>query len=244
MFGGLSMIYGTVAVAAIALGVGAPLGVGAAVFLREIGPRRIRSVGKAAFELLAGVPSVVYGLLGVLYLRGWVFRSLGSFELLSGDTLLTAGLLLAVMILPTVMTLADDALAAVPGVLRESARGLGMTRSETIRSVVFPSAARGIVAAVLLGLGRAIGETIAVFLLVGRADNRLPSWLFSLRPLLGPGQTITTKLGGAETNIAYGDALHWGALAGLGLTLLVLTLALTLVAEAMLLWRRNVATAH
>lgn len=136
-FGALPMIYGTVVVSAIAILCGAPIGIGAAVFLREVAPRRLRAAGKAAFELLAGVPSVVFGLLGVLYLRGWVFRASAPFDPLSGDTLLTAGLLLAVMILPTVITLTDDALASVPAAARESARALGLTRAQTVVSVVF-----------------------------------------------------------------------------------------------------------
>lgn len=242
-FGALPMLYGTVVVSGIALVCGAPVGIGAAVFLREIAPWRVRALGKAAFELLAGVPSVVFGLLGVLYLRNFVFRVTAPFDPLSGDTLLTAGLLLAVMILPTVITLTDDALASVPVASRESARALGLTRAQTVLSVLFPRAARGIGAALLLALGRAIGETIAVFLVVGRADNRLPSFFFSARPLIEAGQTLTSKLGGAETSIAYGDPLHWGALAGLGLLLLALTIGITLAAETLLLKRKYVPTA-
>lgn len=239
-FGALPMIYGTVVVSAIAILCGAPIGIGAAVFLREVAPRRLRAAGKAAFELLAGVPSVVFGLLGVLYLRGWVFRASAPFDPLSGDTLLTAGLLLAVMILPTVITLTDDALASVPAAARESARALGLTRAQTVVSVVFPRASRGVGAAILLALGRAIGETIAVFLVVGRADNRLPTSVFSLSPVFEAGQTLTSKLGGAEVNIAYGDPLHWGALVGLGLLLLLLTVTITLVADALLTARSHV----
>ncbi len=227
-FGALPMIYGTVAAAAVALAVAAPLGLGAALFTAEVLPASWRMAVKLPVELLAGVPSVVYGLLGLLLLRDWVYRLLRPFDPLSGDTLLTAGLLLAVMILPTVMTLADDALRGVPASQRRAARGLGLTGAEAAWGVSLPRALPGLAAALLLGLGRALGETIAVFLVVGRQDNQLPERLLSLAPLARPGQTLTSKLGGAETFIAWGDPLHWGAICGLGLVLLALVVGLTL----------------
>lgn len=229
-FGVLPMIYGTVVVASIAILIAAPLGLGAAVCSAEILPSRVRLAVKLVIELLAGIPSVVYGLLGILFLRDWVYDGLRLAELdpLSGDTLLTAGLLLAVMILPTVMTLGDDALRAVPAAQRKAARGLGLTRVETIFSVALPQATRGLVAAIMLALGRALGETIAVFLVVGRQDNQWPERLTSLRPVVQAGQTLSSKLGGSETNIAYGDPLHWGAIVGLGLLLFALVAVLTL----------------
>lgn len=227
-FGAASMIYGTLMVAAVALGLATPIGIGAAIFTSEFLPRRLRVPVKVSIELLAGVPSVVYGLLGILLLRNWVYDLLEPFEPLSGDTLLTAGLLLSVMILPTVMTLAEDALRGVPAAQRLAARGLGLTASEVVVRISLPQAAPGILAAVLLSLGRALGEMIAVFLVVGRQDNQWPSPLYSLRPLLESGQTLSSKLGGAETNIAYGDPLHWAAMVGLALVLLGLATVLTL----------------
>ncbi|HEX9671195.1 MAG TPA: phosphate ABC transporter permease subunit PstC [Thermoanaerobaculia bacterium] len=221
-FGALPMVYGTFVVSAVALAVAAPLGLGAAICTAELLPRRARLLVKLAVELLAAVPSVVYGLLGVLLLRGWVARLLAPWEPLSGDTLLTAGLLLAVMVLPTVTTLADDALRGVPAAAREGARALGLNQSEAIVAVVLRQARPGLLSAVLLGLGRALGETIAVFLIVGRQDNQWPERLLSFAPLAGAGQTLTTKLGSSEAFIAYGDPLHWGALVGLGLVLLVM----------------------
>ncbi len=227
-FGTLPMIYGTIVVALIALLLAAPLGFGAAIFTAEYLPRRARLAVKVLIELLAGVPSVVYGLLGILLLRDWIYDGFAKFEPLSGDTLLTAGVLLAVMILPTIVTLSDDALRGVPAAQRRAARGLGLTHAETVLSIAIPQAKRGLGAALLLALGRALGETIAVFLVVGRQDNNLPEHLFSLRAWLGAGQTITSKLGGSETNIAYGDPLHWGAMIGLALLLLIMTGTVTL----------------
>lgn len=230
-FGSLSMIYGTVAVATIALFLAVPIGVGAAIFSSEYLPPRWRLAVKITIELLAGVPSVVYGLLGILFLRGWIYQLLTPLDPVSGDTLLTAGVLLAAMVLPTVMTLSDDALQGVAHLQRTVARGLGLTRAETVIHVTLPQARAGLVAAGLLGLGRALGETIAVFLVVGRQDNRWPEHLFSLQPLAEAGQTMTSKLGGSETNIAYGSSLHWGAMVTLGLILLAMVGVCTAVAN-------------
>jgi phosphate transport system permease protein len=228
-FGALAMIFGTVVVSFLALLFAAPFGIGAAIFTAEYLPTRARLGVKIVIELLAGVPSVVYGLLAVLFLRNWVYCLLEPFEPLSGDTLLTAGIVLGVMVLPTVMSLSDDALRGVPAAQRHAARGLGMTHAETVLAVSLPQAFPSIVAALLLGVGRALGETIAVFLVVGRQDNQWPEALFSLRPLIEGGQTLTSKLGGSETHIAYGDPLHWAAMMGLGLVLLALAAAVTLV---------------
>ncbi|MDX1501324.1 MAG: phosphate ABC transporter permease subunit PstC [Thermoanaerobaculia bacterium] len=239
LFGALPMIYGTVVVAAIALVLATPVALGAALFTGEFLGGRRRLWIKIPVELLAGVPSVVYGLLGLLLLREWIYRLLEPWDPLSGDTLLTGGVLLAVMILPTVMTLADDALRGVPASQRKAARGLGLTATEVAWRVSLPAARPGLVAAILLGLGRALGETIAVFLVIGRQDNRWPEPLWSLAPVTGAGQTLTTKLGGSETWIAYGDPLHWGAMVGLAVILLALVLSLSLAGGSLALAGRK-----
>ncbi len=235
VFGALPMIYGTLVVAFIALLLAAPVGIGAAIFTAEFLPKKMRLAVKITIELLAGVPSVVYGLLGILFLRNWVYALFTHFDLLSGDTLLTAGILLGVMVLPTIMTLADDALRGVPAEQRRAARSLGLTATETVLGITLPQAWRGLVAALLLGLGRALGETIAVFLVVGRQDNNLPQNIFSVRAWLDAGQTLSSKLGGSETNIAYGSTLHWAAMVGLALILMGLVLGATLAGA----WQRN-----
>jgi phosphate transport system permease protein len=231
-FGALPMIYGSLVVALIALLIAAPLGFGAAICTAEYLPRSLRLGVKVLIELLAGVPSVVYGLLGILLLRDWIYDLFAQFDPLSGDTLLTAGVLLGVMVLPTIVTLSDDALRGVPAAQRRAARALGLTRAETILAVALPQARRGLGAALLLGFGRALGETIAVFLVVGRQDNNLPEQWTSPMKWLESGQTITSKLGSSETNIAYGDPLHWAAIVGLGLLLLAMTGAVTLLGTA------------
>lgn len=230
-FGAASMLFGSTAVAVLALMLSVPVAIAAAVFMSEMCTRRLRVALKVAVELLAGIPSVVYGLLGVLFLRDWIARAYERFgvDALSADTLLTAGVLLAVMVLPTITTLADDALHAVPRAAREASRGLGLTRAETISAVVVPRAAAGLIGAVLLGFGRAVGETIAVFLVVGRADNRP----LSFGALFDAGQTITSKLGGSETSIAVGDPMHTSAMVALGMVLLVVVLAVTFAADVL-----------
>jgi len=241
-FGAAPMIYGSVIVALIALVLAAPVGISAAVFGVEYLPRKLRLGLKITVELLAGVPSVVYGLLGILLLRNWIYELFENFDLLSGDTLLTAAVLLAVMVLPTIMTLADDALRGVSGSQRMAARGLGLNATETALHVSLPQAFPGLLAAVLLAFGRAIGETIAVFLVIGRQDNQWPASPLTLSPLLESGQTLTSKLGGSETNIAYGQPLHWAAMMGLGLLLLTLVIGVTLGAAGLQRFsRRNEA---
>jgi len=229
-YGALGLIVGTFAVTGISLLIAVPVGLGAAVYISEFAKGKAKETLKIIIELLAGVPSVVYGLLGILLLRDWIYELFARFDPLSGDTLLTAGVLLAVMVLPTVVTLSDDALRSVPATQRRAARALGLTRGETVLHIALPQARRGLGAALLLALGRALGETIAVFLVVGRQDNHLPSQWLALRPLLESGQTLTSKLGSSETNIGYGDPLHWAAIVGLGLILFVLTGGLTVLA--------------
>ncbi len=226
-FGVLPMVYGTLAVSGLALALAAPVGVGTAIFTSEYLSPRWRYAVKGAIELLAGVPSVVYGLLGAVVLREAMVGVLAPFEPLSGDSLATAGVLLAVMILPTAVSLADDALSGVPKELKRAARGLGLSHAQTIRAATLPLALPGIAAALVLALGRALGETIAIFLVIGRQDGQWPERLLGLASLAEAGQTLTTKLGGAEIHIAYRDPLHWAALAGLVVILLTLSVGIS-----------------
>lgn len=169
-------------------------------------------------ELLAAVPSIVYGLVGIAVVRPFV-STVGDVP--GGDSLLAAGFVLAVMVLPTIVAVSVDALAAVPDSAREAALALGLTRREVIGSAVLPLARPGMRAAVLLGLARALGETIAVFLVIGRADGRLPDPASALSSLLSPGQTLTTKLGGPEPVLAGAVGDHRAALAAVALLLLL-----------------------
>lgn len=177
--------------------------------MRELTAPRLRRPLRAAAELLAAVPSIVYGLLGVVVLRPLVSE---VFDVPGGDSLLAAGLLLAVMVLPTVIAVSVDALDDVPAETREAAAALGLRRTEVVRAAVLPMARPGLVAAALLGLARALGETVAVFLVIGRVDGRLPSLSGIFDSLVRPGQTLTTKLGGPEPLLAGTAGPHWAAL--------------------------------
>jgi phosphate transport system permease protein len=235
-FGILPMVYGSGVVAAVGIAIASVLGVGGAVFLEEFMPRSPRVVCRAMIELLAGVPSVVYGLLGMLLLRNWIYHLLAHWHPPSGDTLLTAGILLGIMVVPTVMTLSVDALGGVPASRRQAARALGLNRTEVVLAVGLPEALPGLCSAVLLGLGRAFGETVAIFLVIGRQDNQWSVRFPSLHSLVASGQTLTSKLGGPETFIAYSNRLHWAAMMGLGVVLLALVLGITLAGAALRRW--------
>ncbi|MFQ5480373.1 MAG: phosphate ABC transporter permease subunit PstC [Thermodesulfobacteriota bacterium] len=220
IYGALPMLYGTFTVTLIALLIAMPLGIGSAVITSEFLTGRTRHIVKSLMELLAAIPGVVYGLIGIVLLTTGV-RDI--FGLIDGNTIFTAGALLGIMILPTIMTLSDDAMRSVPGPLRREARALGLTGGETIRRVVLPGAMKGMAGAVLLGVSRAMGETISVMLVIGGMD-RVPSPIYNV---FTSGQSITSKLGreGAE---ALGMGLQWSALAGLGLMLFISVMALTL----------------
>ena len=228
-YGAAAMLWGTLVVSAVALSLAVPVGWAAAVGLAEHLPARAARPLRTGVELLAAVPSIVYGLVGIALVRPLVAR-LGDVP--GGDSLLAAGLVLAVMVLPTVVAVSVDALAAVPDSVREAAASLGLTRSEVVRSAVLPLARPGMRAAVLLGLARALGETIAVFLVIGRADGRLPtSPSQAWHSLVEPGQTLTTKLGGPEPLLAGAVGPHRAALCALALLLLA-GVALSTVAGA------------
>ncbi|MEU4986720.1 phosphate ABC transporter permease subunit PstC [Streptomyces sp. NPDC021969] len=225
VYGGLAMIYGTAVVSALALVIAVPISWAAAVALSEYLPPRLSRPLRMCVELLAAVPSIVYGLIGIMVVRP-VIAQIGDVP--GGDSLAAAGIVLAVMITPTIVAVSVDALAAVPDHVRESAYSLGLTRREVVRSAVLPLARSGMRAAVLLGLARALGEAIAVFLVVGRADGRLPtSFGGFLDSLTHPGQTLTTKLAGPEPVLAGTSGPYFAALCALGLILLALVAAAT-----------------
>ena len=218
-YGALPMIFGSLMVTGLAVVMVLPFALGSAILTSEFLNGRYRLMVKAAMELLAGVPGIIYGLIGIALLTVWVRDVFG---LIDGNTLFTAGLLLAVMILPTVMTLSEDALRAVPGEFRDTALSLGLTRMEMALQVVVPQALPGLAGAVFLGLGRAMGETIAVMLVIGGID-RMPQPWFNL---FAPGQSIPSKIG-REAAEALGFDVQWSALIALGLVLFVMVMTLT-----------------
>jgi phosphate transport system permease protein len=220
-FGVLPLITGTLWTTAIALALAIPVGLGAAIYLSEYASTRTRKVLKPTLELLAGVPSVVYGLFAVVFvgpviLNDWLGIEVGTFSVLS------AGLVLGVMIIPTVASLAEDAMSAVPRSLREASYGLGANRMRTVLRVVFPAAISGIAASIVLGLSRAVGETMIVAMAAGSQAKMVTD------PLEG-GQTMTGFIASAALGDSVQGSLQYNTLFAVGLTLFVITLVINLV---------------
>lgn len=210
------MIVGTAAVTAGALAFGVPLGVACAVVLGEMASRRTRELLKPAIEILAGIPSVVFGFIGISVVLPWIRLYLGG----PGASGLAGALILGVMILPTIIAISLDALRAVPRSYRDASLAMGATEWQTIWRVVLPAARSGILAAVILGVGRAVGETMAVVMVTGNAVQ-LP--LSPLEPL----RTLTANL---ALEMAYASGDHRAALFATGIVLFVVIVALNTVA--------------
>lgn len=190
------------------------------LFTSEVLPDRLRPYARSLLEIMAGIPSIVFGLMGVAFLNIWIEE---LFLLQTGRTVLSAGFLLALMILSTIVALSDDALRNVPDEYRHRGQELGLYRRELCRELLFPLAKPGIKGGVLLGAGRALGETMAVMLVIGGVD-RIPTPFYNM---LTPGQTITSKLGRELTETSFGS-LHFSALVLMGLLLLGAVLLITL----------------
>jgi phosphate transport system permease protein len=233
-FGALPFIYGTVVTSVLAMLLAVPASVGMAVFLVEMAPAWARPVVSFLIETLAAIPSVVYGLWGLFILVPWLrgsvepllARALGFLPLFQGPPIglgyLAAGVVLAVMILPTISSVSIEVLKTVPAPLREGAYGLGATRWEAIRMAVLPYARSGIMGGALLGLGRALGETMAVTMVIGNSPSIHAS-------LFAPGYTLPAVI--ANEFAEATGAIQVGALAALGLVLFGLSLVLNAVAR-------------
>ncbi len=228
LFGVLPLVVGTVLVSIVAILIALPLGLGVAVYLSELAGERTRKLMKPTIELLAGIPSVVYGFFGLVVLVPIVQQTFG---LAVGETALTGSLILAIMALPTIITVAEDALRNTPRAMREASLALGATHWQTIYKVVIPYSASGISAAVVLGIGRAIGETMAVLMVTGNAAI-LPTSLFD--PIRSIPATIAAELGEAPTGGA-----HYQALFMLGSILFVITMLISIAAEVISKQKHN-----
>jgi phosphate transport system permease protein len=215
-YGITPMIAGSAVVTLGALLFGVPLGIACAIVLGEMAPARARQILKPAIEILAAIPSVVYGFMGIVVVLPFIRQNLGG----PGASSLAASLILGVMILPTIIAISLDALQAVPRSYREGSLAMGATQWQTIRHVVLPGARSGIVAAVILGMGRAIGETMAVVMVAGNAVQ-LP------HSPLDPVRTLTANLA-LEMGYAAGD--HRAALFATGIVLFLAIVLLNAVA--------------
>lgn len=216
-FGIYPMIVASLWVTLGAMLVGAPLGVAGAVFLNEFCPRSLTRVIKPTIELLAGIPSVVFGFIGVMVLAPFIRAHLGG----PGLSVLAASIVLGIMILPTVMSISTDALAAVPNSFREGAMALGATRWQAVHMVVLKAARTGIVASVILGMGRAVGETMAVIMVAGNAVKVPHSALDSAR-------TLTANI---ALEMGYATGQHRQALFATGVVLFVVIMILNTLAS-------------
>ncbi len=218
-FGILGMIYASIIVTAGAIILGVPLGIGCAVFLAEIAPEAIHKLVRPAVELLAGIPSVVYGLVGMVWLVPLI-RDLFQVPDNQGFGFLASSIVLAVMILPTIINIAEDAIRAVPESYREGALALGSTHWQTIVNVIFPAARSGIVAAVILGIGRALGETMAMVMVIGNSTEfPVPLTANPLTIFLARGRTLT---GNVVMGLNYAAGVHRSALFATGVVLFLM----------------------
>jgi phosphate transport system permease protein len=217
LFGTLPLILGSILVTVVAIAIALPLGVATSVFVREVAPNWAREILKPMIEVLAGIPSVVLGFFGMTLIAPLVREVLGA---PTGLTAFTGALILAYMALPTIISVAEDALDAVPKGYRDAALALGATHWQTIWRVVVPAARSGIVTAVMLGMGRAIGETMAVMMVTGNA-GRMP---LSLDSLFRPIRTMTATIAAEMGEVAQGS-LHYSVLFGIGIALFLITFA-------------------
>lgn len=218
-FGVLPLVYGTLVATVIAIAVALPVGLLTAIYLSEYAPRSLRRWLKPALEILAGVPTVVYGYFALTFItplfRDSVFPSIGSFNAIS------AGLIMGVMIIPTVASVSEDAIFAVPRSLREGAYALGATRRETATKVVVPAALSGIVAAVILGISRAIGETMIVTIAMGAQANWFGSPLEGMQAMTA---YIVQVVGGETPR----GSVTYKSIFAVGSALFLMTLTLNL----------------
>jgi phosphate transport system permease protein len=222
-FGIIPLLIGSLYVTVCAALIVIPLGVGTAMFIAEIAPPSLKNILKSLVEILAAIPSVVLGFIGIVWL-GPVLKNL--FNLPTGMCGLTGSILLAFMALPTIISISEDAIRGVPKSYKEAAFGLGATKWQTLWRVVLPAASSGIIAAIMLGIGRVIGETMAVMMVTGNAPVIASSILQPLRTLTA---TIASEMG--ET-VRGGS--HYLALFSVGLVLFIITFIINLIADIFL----------
>jgi phosphate transport system permease protein len=241
-FGAAVPIYGTLATSIIAMVIGIPLSFGVAIFITELCPPVLKRPLSTAIELLAGIPSIIYGIWGLFVLAPFLqvhvepvlIATLGNLPLIGylfsgpplGIGILTAGLVLAIMVLPYISSIMRDVFETVPPMLKESAYGLGCTTWEVVWHIVLPYTKVGVVGGIMLGLGRAMGETMAVTFVIGNSHRIAHS-------LLAPGQTISSALANEFTEAD--DPLYSSALIALGLLLFVITFVVLAFAKTLLI---------
>ena len=216
-FGIFPMIIGSLSVTLGAVILGVPVGICCSIFLAEFAPATLRNLFRPAIQLLAGIPSVVYGFWGLIFIVPFIRDNLGG----PGLSILAGSIILAIMILPTVISISEVSILALPRQYKEGALALGMTHWQTIYYVVLPAAKSGIVAAIILGIGRAIGETMAVIMVLGNAVA-IPT------SILDPVRTLTTNIG---IEMGYASGEHRQALFATGIVLFIIIMVLNSLAQ-------------
>ncbi|MFQ5638703.1 MAG: phosphate ABC transporter permease subunit PstC [bacterium] len=219
-YGVLALITGTFSVTALAMLIAVPFGLGAAIFVSEFSSPKLKETFKIVIELLAAIPSVVWGFIGLTIMNGLI---IDLFDAPIGLTVLNGGIILALMSVPIIVSIGEDALKAVPDSYREAAEALGVTRWQMVYRVLLPAAKNGLLAAVLLGIGRAVGETMAVLMATGHAVQIPSGPLDSVRTLTA---TIAAELGEAPVN-----SDHYQVLFIIGILLFTITFVVNLVAD-------------
>lgn len=230
-FGILPLIGGSVIVTIGAMIIAVPIGIGTAVYIAEIAPRWMREILKPLVEVLAGIPSVVLGFLGIIVLSSFLRE---FFDLPTGLTAFTGSLLLGAISIPTIVSVAEDALDAVPKEYRDASLALGVTEWQTIWHVTLPAARSGVLTAVMLGIGRAIGETMTVMMVTGNAPV-LPT---SLGSLFAPARTMTATIAAEMGEVATGST-HYHVLFFIGIVLFIISLIVNLTASAVVFRQRK-----
>lgn len=230
-FGLLPLLLGSALVTVTAIAIALPLGVATAVFVREVAPNWAREILKPLIEVLAGIPSVVLGFFGMSLVAPLVRETLGA---PTGLTAFTGALILAYMALPTIISVAEDALDSVPKSYRDAGLAMGATQWQTIWRVVVPAARSGVVTALMLGMGRAIGETMAVMMVTGNAA-RMP---VELDAILRPVRTMTATIAAEMGEVAQGS-VHYHALFALGIVLFLVTFLINLTAARAIFAKRR-----
>jgi phosphate transport system permease protein len=220
-FGILPLLLGSLAVTLAAAILAVPLGIGTAVYISEVAPQRLKEILKSLVEILAGIPSVVLGFVGILILNPFLRM---TFNLPTGLTALNGALLLCWAAIPSIVSVAEDALNAVPPTYREAALALGATHWQTIWGVTVPAARSGILTAIMLGIGRVIGETMAVMMVTGNA----PTMPDGLRTFIQPIRTMTATIASEMGEVANGST-HYHVLFFIGIVLFVFSLMINLI---------------
>lgn len=230
-FGILPLISGTLVVTLGATLVAVPLGVGTAIFLSEVAPAWVKEIFKPLIEILAGIPSVVLGFIGILVIAPFLRRFL---DLPTGLTAFTGSILLGIIAIPTIVSVAEDALNNVPPAYRQASFALGATRWQTIWGVTLPAARSGVITAVMLGVGRAMGETMTVMMVTGNA----PVMPESLNILFSPVRTMTATIASEMGEVATGSP-HYAVLFFIGIVLFIFSLIVNVIASSIGYRRQN-----